>query len=232
MNRVLSEGQVKEIYGLCAEFRYSDAEIGAMYRTSGANVNYIKRGMSWRHLGFKPIQNNIKRGKRNSETMRERILGATTLDLVSGCWEWNRGRGRSGYGGFTLNRKSCAAHRASYEAFIGPIPSGMHICHKCDNRGCCNPEHLFIGTHRDNMNDAAIKGRTSQGSSRHNAIIDDSIARRVFDMISQRRSYKEIMSALNVTRHIIYSIKKGFSWNKVTGLPKAYLKSVDSQYQK
>lgn len=82
----------------------------------------------------------------------------------TGCWLWELASDRYGYGKATaLGRKSTTAHRISYEAFVGPIPEGMFVCHKCDVAACCNPEHLFLGTAADNNRDRSNKGRTAKG---------------------------------------------------------------------
>lgn len=83
------------------------------------------------------------------------------------CWEWTGHVNRGGYG--TLGRgrrdeKDVLAHRAAYEVTIGPIPAGLFVCHSCDNRRCCNPAHLFLGTNTDNMRDAERKGRVKNAA--------------------------------------------------------------------
>lgn len=91
------------------------------------------------------------------------------LKITDGCWEFHGGHRTShGYrfltlaGSFTKSGKSknILVHRFSYRLFIGKISKGMFICHKCDNPICCNPEHLFQGSHADNMADMARKKRS------------------------------------------------------------------------
>lgn len=74
----------------------------------------------------------------------------------NGCWVWTAYKDPNGYGRF-YHGKLC--HRISYEINVGPIDKGLCICHHCDNPGCVNPDHLFVGTHQDNMDDKKRKGR-------------------------------------------------------------------------
>lgn len=84
-------------------------------------------------------------------------------DCVSkgdGCWVWRRGAGSHGYGQFYFEPgKPRLAHRVAWELENGPIPTGMQVLHKCDNKKCVRPDHLFIGTQLDNMRDMIAKGR-------------------------------------------------------------------------
>lgn len=82
------------------------------------------------------------------------------------CWEWQGKTNDNGYGRFGYTE---LAHRVAYEYFNGPIPEGMLVLHSCDNKTCVNPKHLRVGTHSDNMMDAAMRDRFHIGPKCYNA---------------------------------------------------------------
>jgi hypothetical protein len=96
------------------------------------------------------------------EALKKKIVAGCEVQ-PTGCWEWTGGAQSNGYGRVRANGRSMYTHRAAYTAFVGPIPSKMDVCHRCDNRICCNPAHLFIGSRLDNMRDAKAKGRIARG---------------------------------------------------------------------
>lgn len=82
-----------------------------------------------------------------------------------GCWEWQGARNQDGYGTLWVNRRKVRAHRVAWGLSVGEIPRGLLVLHRCDNPPCCNPAHLWIGTHADNSADMVAKGRARGGAN-------------------------------------------------------------------
>ena len=89
-----------------------------------------------------------------AERLRDKLIATP-----GGCLEYQGVRNSDGYGQIKVDGKMLLAHRVAYELAHGPIPSGLCVCHRCDNPSCCNPDHLFLGTHNENVKDMIDKGR-------------------------------------------------------------------------
>jgi hypothetical protein len=99
----------------------------------------------------------MRRRCRPDWTITQRIAHLSRPDPLSGCWIWQAGALPRGYGLINWQRKLWLAHRLSWSGVNGPIPAGGMICHRCDERRCVNPEHLFLGTRQVNMDDLRAK---------------------------------------------------------------------------
>jgi hypothetical protein len=125
-----------------------------------------------------------------------------------------------GYGIFSAEGKSVRAHRYAWEMVHGPIPRGLFACHRCDNRKCVNPDHLFLGTSRDNMHDMIAKGRarypghpeSSKGERNGNARLTESQAIEIIQELSTGTCARRLAERYGVTPAMIGHIKHGRNW--------------------
>lgn len=122
-------------------------------------------------------------------------------DVQTGCIEWIGHRVRGGYGQVNKDGKDAYAHRVAYERQHGEIPDGLRVLHRCDNPPCCNPDHLFLGTHADNMRDKAAKGRSASmpGETNPSAKLTADDVRTIRRLCADGAIKKEVGSKFGVT---------------------------------
>lgn len=138
---------------------------------------------------------------------KDRFLGK--VNCSDDCWEWMDSLYWSGYGRFWYNGKTRLAHRVSYSLFVGKVPEGVYVLHKCDNRKCVNPEHLFLGTLSDNMQDMVSKGRSYNGVRDGENNPNCKLTNKQIEQIRQSdRKHKELADEYNVHAATISRIKR------------------------
>ena len=129
------------------------------------------------------------------------------------CWVWMAGKTGSGYGQFWMEGRDRCAHRVAYELEYGSIRYALQVLHSCDNPPCVNPEHLFLGTQKDNMMDASKKGRINTdsicGSNHGQAKLTEHQVRVI---LTDTRLHREIAEDYGVCRRTISGIKSGKGW--------------------
>lgn len=138
------------------------------------------------------------------EQEKGRFLSRIVVDN-NDCWIWQGSVSKYGYGYYALRGREQSAHRASYRLFVGVIPRGKEVCHKCDVARCCNPEHLFLGTHAENMHDAASKGRMHNPNSRFTKEQKNYIRR----LVHSGKSQHEVAAQFSVNQSSISRIISG-----------------------
>jgi len=148
-------------------------------------------------------------------TLRARLLSKTAIDEVTGCWNWTASK-RNGYGLIRVAGCSVSVHRLSYELHRGPILSQMVVCHRCDNRACVNPEHLFLGTQADNIADRDAKGRQPrvQGMAHGSAKLTDNDVLAI--RASGRTSRRVLAKQYGVSEVQISNVRTGRNWRHLT----------------
>ncbi len=130
---------------------------------------------------------------------------------MSGCWIWTGSLTARGYGylGNKKNGQPQTAHRHSWKLHCGPIPTGKHVLHKCDVRCCVNPDHLYVGTHKDNMRDRDMRGRNGM------AKLHMSDIPKIRQLLAEGRKTQEIADLYGVNRSSISHIQRGYTWRHV-----------------
>lgn len=132
------------------------------------------------------------------------------------CWIWKGAKKGQNYGSFSLNGKDYRAHRISYKLFISEYDNDLNVLHKCDNTLCVRPDHLFLGTHQDNMNDKVIKNRQSKLSGElapsHKLNEKEVIEIKILLLNKYRGIFRDLAKKYNVSSNCIEDIYHGRTW--------------------
>ncbi|NGX57246.1 MAG: hypothetical protein K940chlam3_00132 [Chlamydiae bacterium] len=227
-------------YGKAAECKKCWAERVRLYNERKPEI-LKKTKKKWNEKVHPPIECKIcgtifKRKSASSVcSLKCRILDGCKEEK-NGCWIWQKCRGRQSYGKTGWFSKAVTAHRASYIAFKGEIPEGLQVCHKCDVRLCVNPDHLWLGTQKDNMEDAKTKGRlkgtpgikwtdqqrekilknrqppNKKGEAHHLAKLNEKNVREIRNLLREGIKQNKIADKYGVCQSAVSHIKSGRRW--------------------
>lgn len=135
-----------------------------------------------------------------------RFWSKVKITTSNECWEW-QGFKKHGYGKFEMDGKIHQAHRIAYLLQDNHIPKGLFVCHHCDNRSCMNPEHLFLGTRQDNIDDCVNKNRHHHGETHTNAKLSTLDIADIREFLNIGIKPKVLAQFYHVGRPHIYNIK-------------------------
>lgn len=162
-----------------------------------------------------------------------RFLSRITLENSAGCRLWTGPLNDNGYGMTWWMGKHRKCNRVAWEVARGEIPNGLHVLHRCDVRSCCNPAHLFLGTHTDNMRDMTAKGRGNKqrgamhhtrrtpghmprGSNNGNSRLSESqVAEILIQHAANRPRQRDLARAYGVSQRLIGNIIHRRTWKHV-----------------
>ncbi len=155
--------------------------------------------------------------RRRGDLTASHMKAWSELDESTGCWNWKRCITTGGYGAVRDKGKTKRAHRRSYELHNScVIPDGIDCCHSCDNRRCVNPDHLFLGTRKDNMSDCAAKGRIVIPMMRGESLTQSKLTEDdVRSIKSSSLSTRKMAAMLGVDRATISQVRNGKIWKHV-----------------
>lgn len=152
--------------------------------------------------------------------IRQRILEGIAINPDSQCWEWKGPTHHSGYVHIRCGGRKVNLHRlAAYVWKDMPIDSPLFVCHQCDNRKCCNPDHLFLGTAKANSDDMWRKGRgnvTIYGEKNHLAKLTENAVREIRVLARMGQKQRDIAKKYGVAQSQIWSVLSGKTWSQVS----------------
>lgn len=132
------------------------------------------------------------------------------------CWPWT-GRVPDRYGTISIENRPTPTHRAAYLLCVGDIPDGLFVCHRCDNTLCCNPRHLFLGTHQQNVDDCVTKQRHIHGERHPDAMLSEDEVREILSAKDgPRGTGRHLAQRFLVSPSTIAAIWSGRNWKHVS----------------
>ena len=222
INRGINNGGVKitedaviEMMSLYETGNYSQRQLASQFGLSQQHISEILGGKKWRHITNPTYQPEAVQKQISTLPKLEAAFTSSYSINSNGCWTWNKDI-NAGYGMLYMGGSALPAHRLSYELFTGEIPSDIVVCHSCDVKSCVNPQHLWLGTQIENIQDATQKGRMCRGAQHTNTTLQDS------DVINMIEMYKtgdystyDLARLYSMNNSTIFNIVNGKTWKHI-----------------
>lgn len=197
VSEIIIDGKTQSLRKHCKDFQQ--------------NYHTVKSRIYKHHWSIKEALGIVPR-QRPKKSIVDRLLNKIKFNPQTDCWEWI-GCLQDGYGQIRINGQWQSVHRIVYEKLCGPISDDKPcVLHKCDNRKCCNPDHLYVGTHQDNMNDMVQRNRSTMGEKHPCAKLTE-------EQIIKIRESKDLQRVLakqfNVSQMTISKIKNRKTWKHI-----------------
>jgi hypothetical protein len=143
----------------------------------------------------------------------QRFHAGYVVNEQTECWEWQRNIQSNGYGHMKHSGKARSVHRVSYEMHKGEIPDGAYVLHRCDNKCCVNPRHLFLGTALDNRLDMQSKRRHAHGERVNTAKLTEAQVLEIYALSDNGMGSPRIAKRVGISVSMAWNIKTGKSWS-------------------
>lgn len=180
---------------------------------------HLGKFCSRRCLGYE----NLKRIKFSlseltNEERFERLRKSFESKVIKkeGCWAWNGAVQGVGYHQIRYGKRKEMAHRVSWMLYKGEIPEGLNVLHTCDNRRCTNPDHLFLGTAKDNAVDRQQKNRGQKGITHNKCKLSENDVKEIKKLLKLGVKMTRIAEDYEVTNGTIWFISKNLTWKHIT----------------
>ena len=159
--------------------------------------------------------------KRLKGSNLEEKLKLNSIENENGCWIWQGSKSNHGYGSVSVSRgKTMLVHRLAFKLWCGELPDYLFVCHHCDEPLCVNPNHLFLGTNQDNIDDKIFKGRAytgiHKGERNENSVLTEYKVKEIKKLLMKgSQSQSEIAKAFGVSKQCITDIKLDRVWKHI-----------------
>jgi hypothetical protein len=162
------------------------------------------------------------------KTAEQRFWEKVDKNGSNGCWIWTGNTKHSeGYGRILVFGKRMKAHRFSWQLAHGSLPSELDVCHTCDNPACVNPMHLFLGTHKENMQDKALKCRALHDERHPMAKLTRPQVIEILSLCDKGHTRVALSKKFHVSEAAISAIANGKSWKHIFDQTPAEIKTLE-----